>query len=247
MSLLQVAAVLCLFTLGVHGFVGQRRVVGPLMRAECEPFARATLVVVWHMVTWTLALASVGLVLGALGKAGYAGGVGLLCAGYALLFVVVARRLLGAAIRLPQWMLLGGVAVFALAGSAGSAAVANAALAGVLSAAAVVHVLWALGSTWPAGDVEGLALAVIGRKTLPSKLACWTVAFVLFSLSALVAVPSPKALRLGVALLFVLRGSVGFVEPWLRREIVGTPYLLYSRYMYTPLSLALGVAIGGTA
>ncbi|MFZ5896506.1 MAG: DUF3995 domain-containing protein [Myxococcota bacterium] len=247
MPLLLVATGLCIFTLGVHGIAGQRRVVAPLMRADMDPFARGTLLVVWHMVTWTLAFACVALLLSVLREPSYALGVGALCAGYALLFAWVSQRLFGDAIHLPQWILLGGVSVFALAGSRASVAAANIAIAGVLGALGVVHVLWALGFTWPSRDLESLGLAVVGRKQFPSALACWIVAFGLFGLGLALVLPSPRGLRLGIAALFALRGSLGFLEPLLRSEIKGTPYLVYSRYMYTPLSLSIGAAIAGTA
>ena len=247
MALLYVATGLCLFTLAVHGLVGQQRVVVPLLRGDVEPFARATLVVVWHMVTWTLALASAALLLAALTAPAYAFGVGVLCSGYALIFAWVGQRAFGAAIRLPQWILLGAVGVFALAGSAASPGVCAGTLGGVLFALGFVHALWALGVAWPSRDQESLAMAVVGRKQGPSALACWVVALGLSALGALLVVPAPRAVRFCIAAVFLLRGTLGFFEPLFRREIQGTPYLVYSRYMYTPLALAIGVAIASTA
>ena len=247
MALLYVATGLCVFTLGVHGLAGQQRVVVPLLRGEVEPFARATLVVVWHMVTWTLALASAALLLAAFTAPAYAFAVGVLCLGYALIFAWVAQRSFGSAIRLPQWILLGAVGVFALAGSAANPGVSKGALAGVLGALGFVHALWALGIAWPSRDAEGLAMAVIGRRHGPSALACWVVAFGLSAVGALLVVPAPRAVRFCIAGVFVLRGTLGFFEPAFRREIRGTPYLVYSRYMYTPVALAIGIAIASTA
>jgi hypothetical protein len=243
MTLLHVALGLCLFTLGVHAFAGQRFVVRPLHSAALEPFASATLLVVWHMVTWTLALSCVALLLGVLGQRWLGLPVGLLCAGYALIFVVVAERRLREAIRLPQWILLGAVAVFAVAGSRGSASATAWASAGVLLAIAVVHLSWAAGASWPARDRVSLSLAVAGRAVLPSNVACLVVGGGLIVMAGVVLRSGSPLAKLAIALLFVARGTLGFVEPLLRREIIGTPYLLYSRYMYTPLSLALGAAV----
>ncbi|HYQ02361.1 MAG TPA: DUF3995 domain-containing protein [Polyangiaceae bacterium] len=246
MTLLYVAAGLCLFTLAVHGLVGQQRVVAPLLRGGVEPFARATLVAVWHMITWTLAAASAALLFAAFTVPAYAFGVGLLCLGYALIFAWVGQRSFGSAIRLPQWILLGAVGVFALAGSTANPGISKGTLAGVLGVLGFVHALWALGVAWPSRDAQSLAMAVIGRKQGPSALACWVAAFGLCAAGALLVLPAPRAVRSCIAGAFVLRGTLGFVEPSFRGEIRGTPYLVYSRYMYTPLSLALGVAIAST-
>ena len=45
------------------------------------------------------------------------------------------------------------------------------------------------------------------------------------------------------ACIFLLRGTLGFVEARFRPGIVGTPYQRLSRWIYSPLSLWLGWAL----
>jgi hypothetical protein len=234
---LPLAAGLCLFTFFVHLVAGQRFVVAAL-DAAIEPFARATLLVVWHMVTWTLLLCAFALWFADRRSAFL---VGALCAGYAGLFIAVAQRELQAAIRLPQWILLGAVAVFAFAGALEVGPSHAAAV--LLASLALVHLGWALGVTWPARDRESLALAIIGRPVRPSAFACVLVAACLSGMIWLLVVPNPAWVRLIIAAIFIARGTLGFVEPMVRSEIIGTPYLSYSRFMYTPLALAIGIAV----
>ena len=223
----KLAAGLCAFTFFVHVFAGQRRVVGPLRAQVTDPFAAAVLVVVWHMVTWTLAVLAVALLLQPTWL------VPALCGGFAVIFVAVSQRFFSAAIRLPQWILFGAIAVY-------SAAPAPAAV--LLAAIALVHLAWALGFSWPEKDLESLALAIIGRRVLPSRLACLAVAGVLSLMIWALLAPGPAWTRYAIAAVFLLRGTLGFVEPLFRAGIRRTPYLQYSRYMYTPLAFSLGVA-----
>jgi hypothetical protein len=278
MGLLFLAAGLCLFTLAVHVFVGERRIVRVLLQQRSEPFARATLLVVWHMVSWTLALSVLALGWAAYDAGTYGEGllgqgvlaqeffaqgfslqggllrgsitgarlVGLfvaaLCAGYALLFLVLGQRLLAAAIRLPQWILLGTVALFSLLGCLGGPWAASVACASLLLAIAAVHALWALGVNWPASDKQQLSLSVAGRNELPPASSCVGVAIALLGMALVLLSTAPAWAKWAIAAIFVVRGTLGWFEPLVRREIIGTPYLLYSRYMYTPLSLCIGIA-----
>jgi hypothetical protein len=223
-----VAAGVCLFTLAVHTFGGQRRVVVPMNLGLHDAFARGTLTVVWHMVTFTLATLVPMLLLGEVRLAA------LLCAGYAGIFIAVAQVQLGSALRLPQWLLLGPVSIFAVIPH-------PAAL--LLGLIALAHAAWGLGISWPEKTPRSLALAVIGRTVLPSKMACWTVCVGLAAMVAALLRPSlPPWVRIAIASVFLVRGVYGFVEVKLRPRIAGTPYESLSRYMYSPLSFSIGAA-----
>jgi hypothetical protein len=247
-ALLLLAAGLCLFTFCVHTFGGSRFVVAPFEAQAFDPFAKATLRVVWHMATWTLALMSVGLLWAARGTTAPLGAwVGALAAGYAVLFIAVAQRVFSAPIRLPQWLLLGPLALFALAGglsSTGSEGRAATAVAVMLMVAiAAVHAAWAFGAHWPSRSREELALAIIGHRAMPGPLACFAVAAALLAMAAALVASVPSAVRWGIAAPFFIRGTVAWLEPWLRPSIRGTPYRLNSAMMYTPHALCIGVAI----
>ncbi len=109
---------------------------------------------------------------------------------------------------------------------------------------AALHVCWGIGITWPSTDRQGLALAVVGRRALPGRVACFVVAVGLAAMAAVIAADVIGPLRWLIAAVFLARGTVGFVERWLRPEIRGTPYAIYSAAFYTPLALCLGVAVG---
>ena len=97
-----IAVALSGFTFLVHTLAGQRRVVGPMLSGKEDPFARGVILVVWHMVAWTLALVSVGLMIAVWEPTPVAGfGVAVWCAGFAGIFLGVSQRIMGAAIRLP--------------------------------------------------------------------------------------------------------------------------------------------------
>ncbi len=235
-----IAAALSGFTFLVHTLVGQRRVVGPMLSGQEDPFARGVILVVWHMVTWTLALVSVGLMIAVWEPTPVLGyGLAILCAGFAAIFLGVSQRMMGAAIRLPQWILFGAVAVLTLAATLGRAQLF---VVPALLAIAAVHVAWAFGSSWPEKNGKALGLAIIGRVVVPGRAACLAVAVALVAMAAAVLMPSPHWLKVGIAAIFIARGTLGFIEPALRKEIRGTPYALYSRFMFTPLSLTIGAA-----
>jgi Protein of unknown function (DUF3995) len=226
-----VAAGLCAAVFLVHTFAGQRRVVSPLLESDTRQFAKSTLLVVWHMVTWTLAVSFVALLLAPRTPA-LALVVTVLTLGYAGAFLAVASLRMGAAIRLPQWILLGATGLASLAAYADRGPWF---FKGSLLAIAVLHLAWTAGASWPEASREALALAVIGRPAFPSRAACLIVA------AALVAFALGPVPPVVVGAIFAARGLLGFVEPWLRREIHGTAYEAYSRFIYSPLALAIGV------
>ena len=102
---------------------------------------------------------------------------------------------------------------------------------------------WAVGARWPARDAHGLAMATIGRRANPSPAACLAVAAAVAGMTLALLLGPPPWLRAAIAAIFIARGTLGFVERWLRREIRGTPYEVYSALMYTPLALSIGLAI----
>lgn len=236
-----VAGLWMLYTTFVHAVVGGRRVAEPLLAANLGAFPRATLLVVWHGLTWlflTLAVAMIG--------ASFHAPLRLLVpfaalqiSGIAVVFVVVARRALGAAIRLPQWLLLGPLAI--VAASSVATRPGAVACAVLLAAVALVHLAWAVGVSWPARDRAELGLHVFGSPKLPGPFACAVVAAVLsvFALAFVVdpRMPAGYAVRLVVLLVFALRGFAGPFIDRFRPAVRGSPFAIYNRFMYSPLCL----------
>lgn len=138
---LVVLALWSAYVTAVHVFGGRTRVLRPFREATVEPFARATMLVVWHIATWGLAMLTGTLALAAFvpGLEGVVAFTGVQVFGFAAVFIVTSRRELGAAIRLPQWLLLGPLACGLLATTF---AQPGAITAGILLAAlGVGHVL----------------------------------------------------------------------------------------------------------
>jgi hypothetical protein len=227
-----IAAGLSLFAAGIHGFVGQRRVVARLRGSTLDPFARATLGAIWHMVTWTFLVLAAGFLSGI---EAVRTGAGLLAGGYAVILLIEAHRTFGAAIRLPQWIVLGALGVYAL--------IPRFAAPVLLGGIATLHLAWALAARWPARDDRGLAMATIGRAASPSPAACLAVAVAVAAMTIVLVAGPPPWLRATLAIPFIVRGTLGFGERWLRREIRGTPYEACSALAYTPLALSIGLAI----
>lgn len=251
-STLLLAAVLMLYTTFVHAVPGGKHVVGPLRAAtDVVPFSRATLYVVWHAVTWMFLSIVAALIAAALLPAAQwvVPLAAMQIAGFAIVFMVVARRTMGAVILLPQWFLLGPLAIllFACVLTPQAPRWALVVLVGFI---ALVHFAWAAGLTWPAVDRAQLAQYVIGRKTMPGRVPTAIVGFGLLVVALLFASTSEAAAlssaRGAVIAIFAVRGVGGLFESRVRAEIVGTPYALYSRFMYSPLCLVLA-ALGALA
>ena len=238
------------YVTAVHVLGGAKRVVGPLREAAVEPFARGTLLVVWHMVTWALVTLTL-----AIGLAAFSSRfddlvlfAGVQAAGFSAVFLVTSRKELGAAIRLPQWLLLGPLAFGLLATSTHRpAALAAGVLVGLIG---VGHVAWALGAPWPARDRAQLAAHVMPQtprtprpSSLPSRAITIAVATIFLAMSACIVAPEAVAgvvhaswLVLAIAAIFALRGLAGFVL-WRRNGAETTapsPFFVYNRVMYSP-------------
>ncbi len=87
--------------------------------------------------------------------------------------------------------------------------------AAALAGLAGLHVAWGRGSTVPFATAHGLADAVVGRRVVPSAVACNAVAIALLAASALVLdvpvgpAPLRRIGRVGVATVLTSRGIIG--------------------------------------
>jgi hypothetical protein len=97
----------------------------------------------------------------------------------------------------------------------------------------LLHLYWGMGGLWPATNPVELSAIVIGDRPLPRPPACFAVAAcVLFG---------PWLFPRLSALVFLLRGSLGMFEKHFRPSIRGTRYQRLSLWIYSPVSLLLGV------
>lgn len=131
-------------------------------------------------------------------------------------------------------------------------------LSGLLGMTGLVHLAWALGSTFPCANEQALARAVIGRRgitRMPSMAASAFVALCLLAaslwallLGRLVEAPvsdwliAPGGLVLGA--LFLLRGVIG-VLPTFEQALPEQPFLRLNRIFYSPLCVFIGFAFFG--
>lgn len=113
-----------------------------------------------------------------------------------------------------------------------------------------LHVLWGMGSAWPAADRSRLADAVAGTVEMPAAEACFGVAVALAAAAALVAGAGVqyrllRVARAGIGAGLVSRGVMGvtgrtvLLVPW-------TPSRQFcdlDRRFYGPFCLALGGSI----
>lgn len=118
-----------------------------------------------------------------------------------------------------------------------------------VGAPAVVHLLWARGSTWPEASEEALARSVVGdgRRRMPSPAACYGVAAALgviavwpFVLLGRAHEPWALAVAFAVAGLFVVRGMAGYSPRW-RERFRDEPFATRDRRYYSPYCLLMGV------
>ncbi len=119
--------------------------------------------------------------------------------------------------------------------------------AGGLLAVAGIHAGWGLGSPWTASDERSLARAVIGDDRMPPAEACFAVAALLASASALVA-GYPRSLpRLrrvgvsGVAATLAARGLIGAFGLMPRQQRDYDTFAWWDRRLYSPLCLTLAL------
>lgn len=122
-------------------------------------------------------------------------------------------------------------------------------LAGVLVPVTVagiggLHLAWAFGSSFPAGDERRLAEWVIGWTSMPPRWASAVVGVGLVSaagaLAATVAGNTARAVRVGALLATVAIGLRGVLGPLDSLGRVATTYGTANLALYTPLCLALG-------
>jgi hypothetical protein len=123
----------------------------------------------------------------------------------------------------------------------------------VVSALAVLHAQWGLGSVWPEASAERLAKAAVGTPgitRMPSPASCFLVAAALsgiavWPLFAVGLLPEvwPRELTLvagtGIAAVFIGRGIAGYTPAW-RRHFSEQPFARLDTLAYSPLCLALG-------
>jgi len=113
------------------------------------------------------------------------------------------------------------------------------------------HAWWAVGGIWPAASETNLARAVIGdgRVRMPPPWQCAVVAIVLAIFAAwpwaILAWPDSSFVLVGsvvIGAIFFIRGSAGYGARW-RAKFRDEPFRTRDFYIYSPLCLALGVAI----
>jgi hypothetical protein len=260
-----VMAVWAAYVGSVHIFGGEMRVVRPLRLAHVERFARGTLLAVWHMVTWALLTLTIAIALAAATPRlkDLIIFAGIQAAGFAAVFVAIARRELGAAIRLPQWLLLGPLAIGLLsAATPRPGAIAAGAMIGLLG---LLHFAWALGFDWPARDRQELSAHVLPTtiaQTRAGRFAprsmTFVVTFAFVAMSACVVAPEllgaafpirQSSLLATIAGIFTLRGVGGLLYWAKRREPKASPvrppstFVLYNQIVYSPCCLLIAALI----
>ena len=124
----------------------------------------------------------------------------------------------------------------------------------VLVALGILHLLWAMGSTFPAANGQELARMVVGRRgitRMPPAGASLFVAICLF-LAAILALTLGRVVPWNVpplvlapvglmaAAVFAGRGIVGIL-PAFERAAPEQPFLKLNRRIYSPLSFLIGV------
>lgn len=121
---------------------------------------------------------------------------------------------------------------------------------GGLTAAAVVHAMWAAGSTWPAKDSDHLADLVVGARPFPSSPLTWLVTGLIGSAAAVTAMATTGSgnqrgrwARRGTRLVaggLLLRGVAGFTTSALETTDATPLYRRWDLRLYSPLCVVLG-------
>lgn len=247
--MLLVLALWAAYVTCVHIFGGARRVVAPFRHAEVDRFSRSTMLVVWHGTTWMLLTVTATFAIAAFVPAFQSAAMlgALQALGFAIVFLVTARRELGASIRLPQSALLGPMALGALTALVGARHGGPVAAGALVAAIALGHLAWTFGAAWPARDAEQLAQFVLpGGTRLPHRAVTGLVAVGLAAVSASLFAfgftGRARALALAAAVVFALRGLAGYVV-FARSP---RPFSIYDRVVYSPgcLFIAALVATG---
>jgi hypothetical protein len=123
-----------------------------------------------------------------------------------------------------------------------------------LSAAAVLHAAWALGSPWPAADQDELADLVVGRRPFPSSALTWGVVGLLTTAAGITAAASTTAsqrrwVRTGarsVGTVLLARAVGGLVVSRTQGVEATAVYRRNDMRVYSPLCLVLGTAAMGS-
>lgn len=257
------ATLSALVTFWVHTFLGQRFVVAKLQQASFDPFAKATMMVCWHITTYLLALITLAAGTATFSVVSESMERFLLLATFllslpgALVFLLISARAFKSAFSMPQSRLLGSIALFSgLAYLFPVRVPSNQGLAGVtaafLAAIALIHFVWARGISWPAKSMGDLNELVVGQPALqrfPGKgmtnLVAVTLSLFALAFTFVAAVDQgSKSFTIGlivIASIFLLRGILGFFEPWLRPQTKAYPYAHWNRVLYSPVALLIGV------
>ncbi len=257
-----VAALMMLFTTGVHAILGWREVMVPVLKKDLPPLVHGTLAVIWHFISVQFLGAAILFVLAASANisahteellvmvaAGYLAVMGIIFFSYGV-------RVYGTPLVLPQWILLGSTAFFSclgVGGRVGSFVALGVAIVGFFLIG-LVHVLWATGRPWPAKDERALVRLVVGssRVCMPPAWMSVVVAIVLFLAAFLVflsyfhpeLVPQGRNVLFGFAFVLLLRGVGGYFDVWLRPATRNMPFFEANRWFYSPLCLLLSIATG---
>ena len=233
-----VIAAFSLYVACVHLIGGQGEVVSPLENAKIRAFSRSTLFVTWHIVSVALVATAAMLVyLTSHPNGAVRALLAVQTAAAALLFLGRAQTAHGAGFALPQWILLGPLAL-SIAFPAVSGAL-------ILLGLSALHVAWMLGVSFPSPSARAAPSYVVGWREgakMPSRMITFVVALVLAFMAA-TAVRGPRLAIIAIACVFLGRGAFGFVESRVRPRIVGTPYRALSRLFYSPLCLFVGALL----
>lgn len=267
-ALLVASGLLALLTAGVHGVLGTREILRPVLDAPLGAVVRGTTETAWHLMTWHFAVLGIAMIAAPLLPVDAAAAIAILTGasaiGYAIAFLVFGFLRFRDPWHMPQWVLFVPIAATSFAapwmgdGPAsiwGDAAAAIAIL--VLVVIAGLHVGWATGASFPARDRDELVQLVVGAPIghpMPGRIATWVVALGLLCMAAWtaalrgwIAAPIPTAwldaAALAMIAIFTLRGIGGFFEVVLRPSIKGTPYMTWSRRLYSPIALGLATTI----
>lgn len=144
----------------------------------------------------------------------------------------------------PAWSSAGMVDVIAIIAAA------------ILLGLAVLHLVWAAGSPWPARSAAELQALVVGGapgSAMPPPWACVGVAVVLalfaggaLAVRGLVPAPALDVVRVLTWIatgILAVRGVGGFFLAWLRPDTAGQPFTRWNRRLYSPLCVALAAAL----
>ena len=271
-ALAALASATALGTWWIHTFLGHRVVLNPMLRADYQPFARATMEVCWHITTLFLGIITGMLMVATVHPDPAVSRLFLAISlifslPSALMFPVIAKRRFGRWLAMPQFFLLGSIALCTTSGLVWPIQVSTAAglsvcLGSMLLVLAVLHLAWAQGSSWPSKSRAELGALVVGQtseKPFPGKGLTLVVtlflglAGVTLITGALMDWPAQPYLGFTwfLAVIFIARGFLGYFDPVLRPWTKSMPFKHWNQVLYSPISLlmgllALGLALGGS-